>query len=173
MPWPVYSFHISCNSCLFSSRSDRASSGYQAETDKIFWILSVIFLSFFFLAIQKWVSLFNLFRGLFLPQKKLTKRCMPPSAMEFFRYPCGLKNPAVLLSYQDKKNQKRTLKNEPSKNSEIHKVAILTYLPKNPRFTFSHLAKSCFFSESFRVIFLTGFWPSLTVPKSSEIHTVS
>ena len=77
LPWPVPPYHISCNSCHFSCQSDRASSGYQAETIKIFWILIVIFLSFFFLAIQKWDNLFNLFRGLFLPQKKLTKRCVP------------------------------------------------------------------------------------------------
>jgi hypothetical protein len=54
------------------------------------------------------------------------------------------------------RKMKRT-KKEPSKNGEIPILAILTYLPKKPRFTFAPFAESCFFSESFRVIFLPDF----------------
>jgi hypothetical protein len=46
-----------------------------------------------------------------LVQKKIDKTGSAPSVDGIFQGPpSGLKNPAILFSYQDKKNQKRTVK---------------------------------------------------------------
>jgi hypothetical protein len=46
-----------------------------------------------------------------LVQKKVDKTAPAPSGDGIFQGPpSGLKNPAILFSYQDKKNQKRTVK---------------------------------------------------------------
>ena len=102
--------HISCKFRPFSARSDRASSAYQAVPRKNQRFLRGNFLSFFFLRNFKreWppgktVDI--------LVQKKEDKTASAPSGDGIFQGPpSGLKNVAILFSYQDKKNQKRTLK---------------------------------------------------------------